>query len=155
MKYFRPIEDRFFEKVKKTKTCWIWIASLYPNNYGKFWIKDNKSIGAHRFSWELHNGSIINKLQVLHKCDNPSCVNPKHLFLGTQLDNMRDKVKKKRHVVLKGEEVKTSKLTIAQVKKIRDLYSKGNITQKELSKQFKVCRQNINMIVNNKRWLHI
>lgn len=91
--------ERFFSKVKKTNSCWIWIADKFNNGYGRFKFKiDNKfkSCGAHRVSWRLHNGEIPKGMSVCHTCDIPLCVNPEHLFLGTALDNALDKVSKNR-----------------------------------------------------------
>ncbi len=87
----RPIADRFWEKVKKTRGCWLWTASKQAAGYGSFVVhKGDSPVGAHRLSYELEIGSIPTGMQVLHRCDNPSCVRPSHLFLGTQRDNMRD-----------------------------------------------------------------
>lgn len=98
----RSIEERFWVKVDKISSlsytdCWVWIGCKNPKGYGQFWGQD-KMIGAHRYSWILKKGSIPNDLCVLHKCDNPPCVNPDHLFLGTQSDNMKDMAQKGRHV---------------------------------------------------------
>ena len=93
--------NRFWSKIQKTRTCWLWNASKRNKGYGAFvYPSENGDIvqgRAHRFSWELHYGRIPNNLCVLHKCDNPSCVNPFHLFLGTKKQNNLDMVKKGRH----------------------------------------------------------
>jgi len=81
---------RFFEKINKTEKCWNWIAGKDKDGYGKIKI-DGKMVQAHRASWVIHNGDIPNGMCVLHRCDNPSCVNPEHLFIGTRLDNARDR----------------------------------------------------------------
>lgn len=83
---------RFWQKVKKTDNCWIWTSSKTNSGYGLFsrGLYGTKKVYAHRLSWEIHNGSLPGKLFVCHKCDNPPCINPEHLFLGTNSDNIRD-----------------------------------------------------------------
>jgi hypothetical protein len=94
---------RFWEKVNKTEGCWNWIASKRNKGYGAFVYPsscgDIVQGRAHRFSWEIHNGEIPAGMCVLHKCDNPACVNPDHLWLGTKADNNHDMIKKGRRVV--------------------------------------------------------
>ena len=88
----RPLIDRFFEKIIKTNTCWIWNGPKNKGGYG-FFSKGRRIDGkilAHRYSFEIHNKIKPNSLYVLHKCDNPPCVNPDHLYLGTQVENMSD-----------------------------------------------------------------
>ena len=94
--------NRFWSKVNKNTEsgCWEWTAGRDGHGYGKFYLH-GKDIGAHRASWEIHNGKIpeaegYHGMCVLHKCDNPLCINPSHLWLGTNLDNMRDRDKKGR-----------------------------------------------------------
>lgn len=79
--------------------CWLWQRLLWSNGYGRF---GNRR--AHRVAWEFVNGKIINRLLVLHKCDVRKCINPSHLFLGTQLDNMQDMIEKGRKVVASGDD---------------------------------------------------
>lgn len=94
--------DRFWDKVvpmMDDRGCWEWSAATFPKprHYGCFHIRGKRGMQkAHRISWEIHNGQIPEGLCVLHRCDNPSCVNPGHLFLGTQGDNIRDMHKKRR-----------------------------------------------------------
>jgi len=89
-------EERFWDKVQKTDTCWLWIGSTNQDGYGRFNI-GGKLGGAHRYSFELHTGEIPEGMHVLHTCDTPACVRPDHLFLGTHSDNMQDMYRKRRH----------------------------------------------------------
>ena len=94
----KPIQDRFQEKytVNEKTNCWEWLGYLDRDGYGQFHLNKKTTKKAHRFSFETQNGEIPTGICVCHKCDNPKCVNPKHLFLGTHQDNIQDKVKKGR-----------------------------------------------------------
>lgn len=116
----RPVEDRFWEKVDKSGKCWVWTACKQAFGYGKFVIKKGDSpVAAHRLSYELEVGQIPKGLFVLHRCDNPACVRPAHLFIGTQRDNMQDMRSKGRWSYKSrnqtGERNPNSILTDAQV----------------------------------------
>ncbi len=99
----KTIEEKFWRKVAiiPEHPCWEWVGLKHKQGYGRMRIKAEgykyrKALLSHRVSWEIHNGPIPDKMFVLHKCDNTSCVNPQHLFIGDQFDNMRDMVKKGR-----------------------------------------------------------
>lgn len=157
----REPEIRFWEKVDKNGPipkhqpdlgqCWIWAGSKREHGHGRF---DVPGVGssAHRFSYHIHNGPIPEGRGVLHKCDNGSCVNPSHLFTGTQKDNMEDAANKNR--VEYGEKHYRSVLTDGDIRKIRQLYSEG-IRIKEIAEMFPVNRGCISKIVHRLRWSHI
>lgn len=131
--------------------CWEWMGATYTKGYGQF-----ASDCAHRWSWRIHRGPIPRGLHVLHRCDNRTCVNPDHLFLGTNLDNVRDMDAKGRRVVVvqRGEKCWRAKLTPEQVVEIRSLFQ-GGTNRGRLSRQFGVTWQAIDAIVNRRCWRHV
>lgn len=145
--------NRFWSKVRKTRRCWEWTGAK-THGYGNLRL-NYKSTRAHRLSWELTYGEIPEGASVLHKCDNPGCVRPNHLFIGTQQDNIRDAYKKGRMVDNSGEKGGMSKLTENKINTIRKMYAVGNISQKVLGRLFGVGQYQISRIVNKLRWKHI
>ena len=143
---------RFWAKVNKTDDCWVWTARRNSKGYGAF--RFNRTIWiAHRFSWAIHNGSIPDGLCVLHKCDNPPCVNPSHLRLGSIADNSADMVSRNRSLV--GETNHKAKVTASQVIEIRRLYAAGEATQQKLADMHGVHCSQIGNIVRRVSWKHI
>ena len=142
-----------FCKLNSATNCLEWTGTL-RTGYGRFYL-DGKWLSAHRVSWEIHNGPIENGLLVLHKCDNRKCVNPDHLFLGTQKDNMYDMIKKNRNKVLKGSDNPCSKLNEEQVVIIRDSYSNGNVSYRRLADEFDVSPKLIELVVKREVWRHV
>lgn len=127
-----------------TATCWLWIAGQ-RFGYGGFWL-EGKTRLAHRVSWVLHNGVIPEGMCVLHTCDTPLCVNPRHLFLGTYADNTKDCIEKGR---FGGGGYR--KLSNNNVKIIRQML-KTTRKQKDIAKLFNVDPSNISHIARNKTW---
>lgn len=138
----------------KDNGCWEWKGFRDKNGYGELG-RAIKGIErkAHRFSYAKFKGKIPKDLCVCHSCDNPGCVNPDHLFVGTNKENHQDKVEKSRHV--KGEECHKSKLNEEQVKSILSLYKSGRYTQRQLASIYTVNQYAIWAIVNRKSWKHI
>lgn len=163
MNQYTPKQDikiRFWSKVKigDPDECWNWLAGLTSTGYGMFNF-DNKPLKASRVAWMLTSGEIPNNLCVCHKCDNPLCCNPKHLFLGTRKENSEDMVKKgrqsrgKKHGdTVRGELNPVHKLTWDTVREIRMRYGDGNITMTQLAKEYSVDRKLIHNIVYKKAW---
>lgn len=146
--------DRFWKKVDKKDDgeCWNWLASKDKDGYGYFWIKEHGECRkAHRVSWLIHTGEWPNGL-MCHHCDNPSCVNPKHLFDGSPRDNTQDMIDKNRKVLSLGERHGNSKLTKSQVLLCRNLWDSGKVKQKDLAKQYDVSTATISLIVRRKLW---
>ena len=148
----RPIAERFWEKVRKSDGCWTWLGACNRTGYGMIG-RDYTNALAHRVSWELHYGAI-GDLCVLHKCDNPPCVNPHHLFLGTRADNTADMIAKGRRrqgVVYPGPANSSAKFTMAQVREIRALYQPDVLGRgcTTLARQFGVSEVCITRIVKN------
>lgn len=159
--------DRFWSKVRKTSECWLWEGSTDSCGYGTFWL-EGRVVGAHRVSWILKFGSVPSSQSVLHKCDVRRCVNPAHLFLGTQTDNMKDAASKGRLLgrttatgdahgsktcpesVLRGERNGNASLTEAQVSEIRNSYP--GCTQKRLATRYGVSQRTISRIVRGETY---
>ena len=147
----RTLSDRFFEKVIKTKGCWEWAGCTIKKGYGRIgtdWGTDNAS----RVSWVLHNGPIPDGLHVLHKCDNPPCTNPEHLFLGTPMDNTQDKISKGRCNAVKGEAHPNAKLTGDGVTEIYSRYLSGE-QMKLLAEEFGVTAPCVHDICWGRTWV--
>jgi hypothetical protein len=144
---------RFWSYVDKSQDCWEWKEARL-NGYGAFYL-DEETIMAHRFSWSLANGPIEPGLLVCHKCDNPPCVRPDHLFLGTHKKNMEDMVSKGRRNHVVGEQNPRAKLTKDDVYKIRELHKTGKYNYLELGSLFNTDNTNIYCIVNRKTWRHL
>lgn len=143
----------FISKVNKTDTCWVWNASRMSSGYGQFWVNRNK-IGAHQFSFIYYNERDLKSGDVvMHICDNKLCVNPKHLKIGTQKDNIHDMLSKGRQRKIKtyssGENHVNSKLSNEQAKQIRKLYATGDYTWVGLAKIYSISKRCAGYIIQN------
>ena len=149
-----PIEIRFWRHVHKTESCWLWTGALTHLGYGSF-RENGASVLAHRVSWMLTNGPIPDGLDVLHDCpsgDNPACVNPAHLWLGTHTDNMRDMISKGGGIA--GIKNQNAKLTDDIVREIRLAHSNGRTT-KELAMQLGVSESTARHAIGRRSWKHV
>lgn len=147
--------DRFFEKINKkgNNGCWLWVGSRRLG-YGRFYDGRLKAlVSAHRMSWEIHFGNRPpNDIKVLHRCDNPSCVNPAHLFLGTQQDNIDDMCAKGRQVAPKGSSHHKAKLSEKDVIQIRALRATKGIPTRLLARKFSISVSSIKHILHGDTW---
>ena len=152
-----PPIKRFWQQVdcRKSDECWLWVGTRATHGYGQLnagtLCDSNRLMRAHRFSWVVHYGLIPRRKHVLHACDNKACVNPAHLFIGTQADNMADMVMKNRQA--KGRRITRAKLTEAEVLEIRD--RAGDVTQYKLAAEYGISRKQVRNIVNRRQWMHI
>lgn len=138
--------------------CWEWNGYRHSFGYGMISrVGQHTMLTAHRVSWELTNGPIQDGKQVLHKCDNPPCCNPAHLFLGTHLDNMADAVAKGRlsFPVMRGESNPKARLTEGQVVEIRKRYAAGGISIRKLAAEYGVTFAPVQLIIAGKTWRHV
>jgi hypothetical protein len=145
-------KENFLEKVTERDGCWIWTACIRDFGYGLFSMGYGRTINAHIASYRIFVGEIPKKKFVLHKCDNPPCVNPDHLFLGTQADNMADKTTKNRQA--KGERHGMSKLTSEAVSDIRKRYAEGTIKAR-LAEEYGISRTHVARVINGSIWSHV
>lgn len=150
------ILDRLLGKVlfdTNGRGCWVWIGSRSENGYGQVQFR-GRQWRSHRVSWSVFNGAIPEGKKVLHKCDNPPCINPNHLFTGTQSDNLLDCSRKGRLNSCVGERGLSAKLKEADVLKIRSLNSNG-VARSELAKMYGVHVSTVDDLINGRSWGHL
>jgi hypothetical protein len=146
---------RFWAKVQRRgpTDCWPWVGTKNHHGYGRpYDPRTGRLIRAHRVIWELTFGPIPDGRVVLHTCDNPPCCNPAHLRLGTQLDNIADRNRKRR--TARGERASHARLTADQVRAIRWRHTFG-ITMRALAAEYGVSSHQIYLIVHRKSWAHL
>ena len=146
----KDVKERFLSRITQDSSgCWIWNGSKTKDGYGYFFM-EGKPGYAHRASYKLFCGPIEN-LWVLHRCDNPSCVNPEHLFLGTAKDNVQDMLSKDRDNYAKGRHHCNAKLTEDDVLEIRNAVEYRGIN-KDLAEKYNVHVSTISGIRCNATW---
>lgn len=155
-KYYRPFRERLLAKITmKMEGCWLWTGATHAFGYGVICVRHGKgNMVAHRAMWIEHNGPIPDGLQVLHKCDNPPCCNPDHLFLGTKKDNMQDMISKGRQKHDKGEKASKARLTERDVVDLRRL-ALGGIARKELERIYGLTKSGVAAIIRRRAWKHV
>lgn len=170
MKYpnrLRPLEERFWAKVQKSEACWVWRGTIdaRTGGYGRFRPDGHgRQVRAHRVSWELANGPIPEGMHVLHRCDNPPCVRPDHLFLGTNRDNIADRVAKGRgrgftfrpdaRSKPRGSQNGMAKLLESDIPHIRAAAAAGE-SQRAIARRYGVDPGTVWGIVRRRTWRHV
>ena len=161
------VTERFWAKVDQSGECWVWTGAKRSKGYGAFaYIKNGDVIHgrAHRYSYELHTGPIPAGLFVLHRCDNPACVRPDHLFLGTNQDNVTDMMRKGRHVAggtyapgqyQRGEDHHNARLTPELVTNIRREYEQGGTSFSRIATKYGIAIGHAFRIVRRRAWREV
>ena len=146
------LEERFWSyvRVMGEDECWPWLGGKAHGTYGAFALKRGEQVPAHRFSYCLYFGDFDPQKFVCHTCDNPSCVNPRHLFLGTCRDNLEDAVRKGR--MAHGERNANTKLSVEDVRKIRELAGDPRRTLVSIARCFGLPKSTVRAIVIGKSW---
>lgn len=147
----KTLQERLWERVDKRgpDECWLWTGCKTPHGYGRINTAKTKGLlYTHRIAYELANGPIPEGMHVCHTCDNPSCVNPTHLWIGTAAENMQDRNAKGRHYV-------TPHLSPETIKTIRQTYQTQQITQSELASMFGVSLNSIRKILLRESWKEV
>jgi hypothetical protein len=166
--YIPEIVALFWSKVDKAGDCWLWTAATFPSGYGVF--GNRRHFGtqrAHRIAYMLTHGPIAAELVVCHRCDNPRCVNPAHLFIGTQAENQADKVRKGRQArgdgqglrkhpgaAARGERQHLAVMTAERVRELRALHAQG-VPQAALARRYGIGAQTVCSIVHRRTWRHV
>lgn len=151
------VEQRFWTKVIKAgpDECWLWTAYRSAHGHGQFRVtkKPSRVEHAHRYAYILSMGPIPEGMVIRHKCDNPPCVNPAHLEVGTHADNVADRVERGRSAI--GSANGRAKLSEKTAEGIRLRYAMGGNTKAQLSREYGVSQRTIADVINGKKWKHV
>lgn len=151
--------ERYWSRINKTDTCWLWTGGTNSGGYGSMWF-GGRLCGTHRLMlvWmgklktPIHTGSMATNV-VLHSCDNPRCVNPAHLQLGTNTENQKEAYARARRAAERGATHTNAKLTPEQVEEIRRLYNSKTFVQIELAAMFGVSQRAISLVVRGETYV--
>ena len=144
--------QRYVDSSGGPNVCWPWTRTIDSGGYGVA-SRNSKTDKAHRVAWEIANReSVPSNLKVLHTCDNRHCCNPKHLFIGTQQDNMDDMVNKGRSADKRGTNNGRAKLTEDDIREIRSLFEQGHLSQQKIESLFNVSQMTVSYIIRRKLW---
>lgn len=149
-----PIEQKLMKYVVLDNGCWQWTGGKDRDGYGVFGHHRRKQVRAHRASYEFHVGPVSSDVFVCHKCDNPSCINPDHLFLGSPRDNTHDMIAKGRKNTTVGDAHGMAKLSHKDVVEIINSRKEG-VLLTVLAERYGVTFQHISAIALNKHWRHV
>jgi hypothetical protein len=160
-----PLAERLLNRTALDGSCWVWTGYRDSKGYGRVGDATGRTVLVHRASYEVHVGSIPDGLCVLHHCDNPPCMNPAHLFLGTRVDNNHDMMRKGRiqrgdthwttrqpERIARGPKNGLSKLTPEAVATIRREYAAGGVTHRALAERFGVSRRAVTHVLAGSTW---
>lgn len=149
----QPLAERFWKHVDKSGDCWVWTGSRQDYGHGILTLHRGHTMQAHRVAWMLHHGvRVPDGKHILHKCDNPPCVNPSHLYCGTHDDNMRDKAVRGRASSLRGEKNPVAKITGSIVEKARQMYTGRYGDVARISRELQAPYHAIWSVVHGETW---
>ena len=152
---FTPLDlEKFQRKIIRTRGCWEWAGGCFTSGYGSFRLADRRNLLAHRVAWMIVNGPIPQGKVVRHSCDNPRCVRPDHLLLGTHADNVKDKVDRGRQRGSRGEDHYLHKLTAEEVIDIRQRHQRGEQSYL-LAQEYHVTSQTLCDVIKRRTWAHL
>lgn len=147
--YPAAVRGRLMSHIEMSGDCWVWTGHRTSNGYGRITVLGKVRL-SHRVSWAVHHGPVSDGMRVLHRCDNPPCINPAHLFLGTSADNNADMRAKGRDAVLAGERNGRAKLTAQQVREIRAAVLVED--KATVARRFRISRRTVLRIVVGDIW---